>query len=273
MASKKIASSYDALFGRGRTLIGVVHLAPLPGSPRASESLSRIRESAIADARAYFDHGADAVIVENFGDAPFHRDIAEEQVVAAMAVIGSDLKSLAKGKPVGVNVLRNAALSALAVAVGAELDFLRVNVLTGAAVTDQGIIEGRAAELLRRRRMLESDCRILADLRVKHATPMRTEDVAVEVEELLDRALVDAILVTGKTTGRAPGHEWLDAVAACSKGAPVLVASGATADNLRSFTAARGFVVGTALKQGGEISRPVDPRRVARFRSAMDARS
>src|SRR5262245_11269845 len=119
----------DLFPARGhRPLIGVVHLAPLPGSPRHALPLERIRDRALADARAYLDRGADGLIVENFGDAPFLRDEAEPQVVAALAVIAAAVKRTAGRRPVGVNVLRNAGLAALGVAVGAGLDFIRVNV-------------------------------------------------------------------------------------------------------------------------------------------------
>ncbi|MFS6827099.1 BtpA/SgcQ family protein [Cyanobium sp. ATX-6F1] len=52
-------------------LIGVVHLQPLPGSPLWAGDLEAVQAAALADARAYLEGGADGLIVENFGDAPF----------------------------------------------------------------------------------------------------------------------------------------------------------------------------------------------------------
>jgi uncharacterized protein len=263
-------SSFTRLFTGRRALIGVVHLEPLPGAPRSKRPLAVIRQAAERDARAYLGNGCDAVIVENFGDAPFFRDAVPAEVVAMMTGICVAVKAAAGGKPVGVNVLRNAARDALAVAIGAELAFIRVNVLASVAVADQGILEGDAARLLRVRRALAPDVAILADLRVKHAAPLRSADPAIEVEELAERALADAILVTGATTGRAVDPAWLGAVSAAAKRTPVIVASGVSASNVADCATAHGFVVGSSLKRGGKIDRPVDPARVRELRRAVD---
>ena len=83
---------------------------------------------------------------------------------------------------VGVNVLRNDAATALGIAAATGARFVRINVHTGAMVTDQGVIEGRAAETLRERARLGLDhVRVFADVHVKHATPFageRLEDAA-----------------------------------------------------------------------------------------------
>jgi len=256
---------------RRRTLIGVVHLQALPGSPRSARSLREIRLAAVNDAKAYFKADCDGVIVENFGDVPFLRDSVPAVVVASMTALALAVKDVAASRPVGVNVLRNAACDALAVATGAELDFIRVNVLTSVSVADQGLIEGDAARLMRQRRELAPDVAVLADLRVKHAAPLREGDLDVEVEELTQRALADVVLVTGKTTGRAPSEQHLTSVVAAAGATPVMVASGISADSVHQFAAAAGYVVGSSLKRGGVLAAPVDPKRVAALRKAIDS--
>ena len=47
-------------------LIGMVHLPPLPGSPRWDGSMERAIAVALADARALIDNGMDALIIENY---------------------------------------------------------------------------------------------------------------------------------------------------------------------------------------------------------------
>ena len=69
-----------------RTIIGMVHLVPLPGSPRWGGSMARTVAAALADARALTEGGVDALLVENFGDAPFTAGRVEPATVAAMAV-------------------------------------------------------------------------------------------------------------------------------------------------------------------------------------------
>ncbi|MBO9352165.1 MAG: BtpA/SgcQ family protein, partial [Thermomicrobium sp.] len=137
-------------------LVGVVHLLPLPGSPRATRDVARIRERARRDAEAYREGGAHALIVENFGDAPFRKDGVEPHVIALMALVVEEIRE-STGLPVGVNVLRNDARAALGIAVATGASFIRVNVHVGAMVTDQGIIEGRADETLRYRALLQSE--------------------------------------------------------------------------------------------------------------------
>ena len=70
-------------------------------------------------------------------------------------------------------MLRNDADAALAVAVAVGAAFLRVNVHTGARVTDQGLVEGDAATTMRTRRALGATAvEVWADVDVKHSAPL-----------------------------------------------------------------------------------------------------
>jgi hypothetical protein len=158
------------LFGARRPVIGMVHLLPLPGSPRA-RSMKEIRAAAVADAGTLARGGVDAILVENYGDAPFTSGSVEPQVIAVMAVLAAEVRAVS-GLPIGINVLRNDARSALAVAVAAGASFIRVNVHVGAAETDQGHLDGKAYWTLRYRRSIGADAvAIFADVFVKHARP------------------------------------------------------------------------------------------------------
>ena len=128
-----------------KQLIGVVHLPPLPGSPGyAGESLETIIASCQADLRALEGAGFDGVIFENFGDTPFFKENVPAVTLTSMTriIVGCGQTSL----KVGVNVLRNDAFGALAVATATGADFIRVNVHVGTMATDQGLIEGKAAD-------------------------------------------------------------------------------------------------------------------------------
>src|SRR2546425_10647923 len=70
-----------------RTLIGMVHLPPLPGSPRWDGSMERAITAAVTDATVLIEGGMDALLVENYGDVPFTPGRVEPSTVAAMAVI------------------------------------------------------------------------------------------------------------------------------------------------------------------------------------------
>ncbi len=255
-------------------LIGVIHLPPLPGSPRQAP-MADVIASAEADARALIDGGADALIVENFHDAPFYRDRVEPVTVAAMTRVVGRVCALAGDRAVGVNVLRNDAEAALSVARVCGARFIRVNVHVGAAVTDQGVIQSRAAETLRLRSRLGVDVEIWADVAVKHAVPLGMDhDVVREAQDAVHRGLASAVIVTGEATGEPPRPELLQRLRGAVPDARLLAGSGVDPDlagALRGF--ADGAIVGTWLKRDGRVENPVDVKRVARLRRAMDGGS
>ncbi len=99
--------------------------------------------------------------------------------------------------PVGVNALRNDARAALAIAVATGAHFIRVNVHTGSMFTDQGLIEGAAADTLRVRAALDTRVAIMADVHVKHASPPAGADIADAASDAWHRGLADALIVSG----------------------------------------------------------------------------
>jgi len=259
-------------------LIGVVHLGALPGAPRwippenGAAPLEPLLAAAIEDARALASNGCDALIVENFGDVPFHPTHVPAETIAAMALALRAVLDAAPAIPVGVNVLRNDARAALGLCAATGAAFLRVNVHAGAAVTDQGIVEGRAYETLRERTRLAPAVAILADAHVKHATQLSRETIGECVEDLVHRALCDGVIVSGAATGRPPDAERVRAARAAAGDVPVLIGSGLDERNARELLAhATGAIVGTSLKFDGRVGNPVDPARVRQMRDLFDA--
>ncbi len=253
----------EFLSRRRPALIGVVHLAPLVGAPRYGGRLGPVLAAALRDARALVRGGCDALIVENFGDVPFHPGAVPPETIACMARALEAVRAAHPRLPLGVNVLRNDARAALGLAAAFELEFLRINVHAGAAVTDQGLLEGRAAETLRERARLCPRTRIWADVQVKHATQLSDQSLGEAAADLVQRALADALIVSGRATGSAPGARAVAEVRSAAGRAPVLLGSGLTLANARELLAgAQGAIVGTALKRGGRVSAPVEEARV-----------
>ena len=147
------------LFGEGKIFIGVVHLPPLPGSPRWGGDMGRVLDQAEREGLILEHGGVSGIIVENFGDAPFRIGRVEPDTVAAMS-LAVDRVRRATSLPIGINMLRNDAASGLAVAVAAEAQFIRVNVHYGVMAADEGLVEGEAFTTLRRRQALGSDVKI-----------------------------------------------------------------------------------------------------------------
>jgi len=248
-------------------VVGVIHLPPLPGTPRSpGGGLDPILARARADLAALEAGGADGAIVENFGDAPFRKK-ADPTTVAAMAIVVRELAREAR-IPMGVNVLRSDGVAALAIASLGGALFIRVNVFSGVAFTDQGLIEGEARAILDLKRTLGAEVAVLADVHVKHAVHLDTLPAAARDAA---RNGPDALIVTGGGTGEAPEPADVEAVQEAS-GLPVFVGSGIRPENLPHYTRAGGFIVGTSLKVGGVVGNPVDADRVKALVAARDRR-
>lgn len=253
------------IFQTPNPIIGVVHLLPLPSSPRWGGSLKSVIDRAEQEVTALASGGVDGVIVENFFDAPFTKNQVDPAVVSAMTLIIQRLMNLVT-LPVGINVLRNDAQSALAIATCVQAQFIRVNVLTGVMATDQGLIEGQAHQLLRYRKELGSEVKILADVLVKHGRPLGSPNLTIAVQETLERGLADGVILSGWATGSPPLLEDLELASAAAKGKPVFIGSGANWDNISSLMqAADGVIVSSSLKRRGHIEQPIDPIRVSQF--------
>lgn len=262
-------ADFTAQFGP-RPVFGMVHLQALPGSPMYGGSFSAVLEAALVDARAIEAGGCSGIIVENFGDRPFTKGRVASETVASMTRLVAEIVR-AVSIPVGVNVLRNDAHSALAIAAATGAAFIRVNILTGSMLTDQGLIEGDAYEVLRRRAAIAPEVAIFADHMVKHAVPLGAIDPLQSAKDLRQRGLADALIVTGAETGAAPEAGRLGALRAAVE-APLLIGSGLTAENAELFGDADGAIVGTAIKRDARVDAVVDDARVAQIvRAFKDA--
>ena len=260
------------LFKTRTPIIGVVHLLPLPTSPRWGGKLKAVIQRAEQEAAALASGGVDGIIVENFFDAPFTKNQVDPAVVSAMTVVVQRIKNLVT-LPIGLNVLRNDGKSAMAIAYATQAQFIRVNVLTGVMATDQGLIEGEAHQLLRYRRELGCDVKILADVLVKHARPLGSPNLTVAVKDTIERGLADAIILSGWATGSPPNQEDLELAIGEANGTPVFIGSGANWQNIATLMqAANGVIVSSSLKRHGRIEQPIDPIRVSQFVEAAHTR-
>jgi len=218
---------------------------------------------------AFLDAGFDGLIVENHGDVPFFKTNVPPETIAALALCTREVVKLALGKPVGVNVLRNDARAALGVAVAAGASFVRVNVHTGVAATDQGIVEGAAAETLRARDALGGRIAIWADVHVKHARPLDSTDVRRAAEDARERGLADVLLVSGEATGHAPDEAHVKRAREGAGQVPLLLASGLQAETCtRLVPLVDGAVAASDALEGGRAGAPVSP---SRARALVDA--
>lgn len=262
----------DNFLKGSRAVIAMVHVAALPGTPRYGGSIRAVIGQARDEALRYRDAGVDMLAVENMHDVPYCRGTVGPEVTAAMAVVAHEVKQ-ATGLRCGIQVLAGANREALAAAVAAGLDFIRVEGFVFAHVADEGIIEGCAGDLLRYRRQLGADSvLVLADIKKKHGSHALTADVdIVETALAAEFFAGDGVIVTGTATGRATDLGEVRAVAAAVR-APVLIGSGVTIDNVADCLAcADALIVGSCLKEGGVWQAPVSAERTRAFMAAVAA--
>lgn len=249
-----------------RPVIGMVHLGPLPGAPRFSGSLSTVRDDALRDAESLARGGVDVLMIENFGDAPFYPGAVPPATIAQMTAVAAAIATRVD-VPIGINVLRNDGAGAVAVAAAVGAAMVRVNVLTGARVTDQGVIEGRAWEVVRMRAQLAPDLLVLADVDVKHSAALAERPIEDEVADLVGRGGADGVIVSGTRTGAPTDPEHVARVRGVTD-APVIVGSGASLETAAALgRVADGFIVGTAFKRDGRV----DPELVTTLATALRA--
>ena len=258
-------------FAVSKPVIGMLHLPALPGSPGQRSDMDEIREWVVRDAETLVAGGVDGLMLENFGDTPFYPARVPAHTVAAMAVLARDVRTRFD-VPLGINVLRNDGLSALAIAAAVGAAYIRINVFTGARLTDQGIVQAEAHEVMRLRALLAAPVQVFADVAVKHSVPLGARNLEDEIEDTIHRAHADAIVVSGSGTGKQTSLDDLRCARAAAGATPVLVGSGARiAELVEVLSYADGLIVGTALKEGAVTTRPVDAARVREFLRAVAA--
>ncbi|MCH8800733.1 MAG: BtpA/SgcQ family protein [Chloroflexi bacterium] len=253
------------LFGPSKTFIGVVHLLPLPGSPQWGGDMRAVIDRAEDEANILEQGGVDGIIVENFGDVPFRTGRLDPETIAGMTVAVDRVQGMVS-VPVGINMLRNDARSALGIAAVTGAKFIRVNVHYGVMAAEEGLIEGEAYQTMRHRKYLGLDVKILADVLVKHAVPLGSVDLGLIARETAQRGLADGLIVSGAATGLETASSDVSVVRQAVPDGLVLVGSGVTEKNIWSVIEhSDGAIIGTSLKEEGIVTNRVDPARVRRM--------
>lgn len=255
-----------SVFSIKRPVIGMIHVGALPGTPSSRTDVATLAMQAAAEAVVYKKSGVDAVMLENMHDVPYLRGTVGPEIVAAMTRVADAVKTVFVG-PVGIQVLAAANREALAIALVAELSFIRAEGFVFAHVADEGFIQSCAADLLRYRRQIGADhVQVWADIKKKHSSHAITADISLAATaEAAEFMQADAVIVTGGVTGEPPTE---DDVKAAKDGAslPVVLGSGIGPDNITDFWPyADAFIIGTAFKKSGDWRNPPDPRRIVQF--------
>ncbi len=234
-----------------KPLIGMVHLYPF--------SSDDIFEGGVQDAITLENSGFDAVLIENYHDTPYPKCRIEDTRFLLLSSVVNKIVSKVN-IPCGVNILRNACVQALIIATINRGSFIRCNIYEGAYVTDQGIIESAADEVQQKMRELISNVKIFADVHVKHATPLGDFTLEEAATNVLNREGADAVILSGRATGRLIELSKLKNFVRSTKIKPIL-GSGLTSKNLSEvFPYISGAIVGSSIKVT-DISSPIDSKK------------
>lgn len=251
-----------ALTGKEKSLIAMVHVRALPGTPRHGMSPAAIAEKAVEEARVLAAAGYDALLIENMHDAPYLNRAVGPEIVAMMTAVAVAVRR-ETGLPLGVQVLAGANEAALAVAQAAGAKFIRAEGFVFGHMADEGLITSDAGSLLRYRRAIGAEnVLVFTDIKKKHSSHAITADVSLgETAHAAEFFGADGLVVTGTSTGAPTEAEDLRAAAGGSS-LPILVGSGTTPGNLSAiWSLAQGFIVGSYIKRDGHWQNEIDPAR------------
>jgi len=263
-------SDLQKVFKTTRPIFGMLHLPALPGSPNYGGSMEQVIEHALRDAKTLADSGISAMIIENLGDYPYYPITEEPETVAAMTRAALAVRQAYPDMPLGINILRNSWKSAIAVAKIVDAQFIRLNVLTDAMVTDQGPIIGEAHLALRYRKAIGAENVLLfCDLYSKHAGPIVERDVQTVALEMVGRGMADALIISGAGTPFPPDPARIQAVREAVPDTPIILGSGITLAHAEIVRYADAAVFGYGSKPSGNMDDPVDGITVKQFMSLI----
>jgi membrane complex biogenesis BtpA family protein len=259
-----LANWLQGLSGTPKTIIGMVHLPALPGTPLydATGGMSAVRDWVKRDLDALQVGGIHAVMFCNENDRPYQLDADFASVAAMSDVVASFRNELSV--PFGVNVLWDPrATIAVAAATGAA--FCR-EIFTGAFAGDFGVWVRSAGDSFRYRRQLGAEhVKLLFNINAEFAQQLAPRPVAEVARSVAFSSSPDGILISGPITSQPTTASALAEVheAVKSTGIPVLVNTGFKASNGKELLAyADGAIVGSSLKVDGITWNRVDTNRV-----------
>ena len=259
-----------------KALLGMIHVAALPGTPHTSMPLRDSVKQAADEANLLMDAGFDGLIIENMHDAPYLRREVGPEIISAMTLVGTAVRAVMprEGGPLGVQILAGANRAALAVAQAIDAQFIRAEGFVFASVADEGLMdEADAGPLLRYRRLIGAEhIRVFADIKKKHSSHAITADIDVgEMTKAAELFGADGVIITGIATGKAITINDLGAARVATP-LPLIVGSGVTPESVKDlFAYADALIVGSWYKREGLWSNPPDGKRAKELVNAVRA--
>lgn len=251
-----------------KSLIGMLHVQALPGTPKNHLTMTQIIDFTLKEAELYTQLGINTLIIENMHDIPYLNSVVGAEITASMAIIAYELKKRF-ALNLGIQILAGANKEALSAAFCSGADFIRAEGFVFSHVADEGIMNSCAGELLRYRKLLGAEqVKIITDIKKKHSAHAITADVdIVETAKAAQFFAADGVIITGQSTGLSADLDELKSVKANLK-IPVLIGSGITAENLLDYLEfADGLIIGSYFKEDGYWANNISLERVQKLLS------
>ncbi|XP_064639898.1 uncharacterized protein F13E9.13, mitochondrial-like [Lineus longissimus] len=248
-------------------VFGMVHVRALPGTPRNSLTVQKIIEEACKEAEIYKNAGLDGIILENMHDIPYmHTESVGPEIVATMTAVCSQVRRLCPEMPLGVQILAGANKQALAVALAADLNFIRAEGFVFSHVADEGVMNACAGDIMRYRKQIGADhISVITDIKKKHSSHAITSDVdIVETALAAEFFMSDGVVITGSATGAITEVQDVKDVREAVK-IPILVGSGVTVENVHNYLMVNAMIIGSHFKKSGHWENELDVDRIVRF--------
>lgn len=250
-------------FGVEKPVIGMCHLAPLPGDPEydLENGMALVLSRAAREISALISGGIDGILISNEFSRPYLTKTEPITAIAMARVIG-ELRSLIN-VPFGVDVLWDGIASIdLAAATGAS--FVR-EVYTGVYAGDFGLWDTNVGKSARHRRTVgASSVRLLFNIVPEAAAYVAGRDLVALTRSTVFNAQPDALCVSGLIAGAETDINQLGLVKQAAGEVPVFVNTGVRPDNVReSLRLADAAIVGTFFKRDGVFESPVEEGRVS----------
>lgn len=263
---------FKKLFPKSTSVIGMIHLQALPGTPKYGGSRQAIIDHALKEAEIYKKAGIDGLAIENMHDVPYLKNQVGPEITSLMAIIGYEIKRLTP-MPCGIQVLSSANEAALAIAMNAGLDFIRAEGFVFGHVADEGYVDACAGDLLRYRKNIGAETvAVFTDIKKKHSAHTITGDIdIVETAKAAAYFLSDGLIITGGATGQRASLSDLTAVKK-TVAVPVMIGSGITLQNIAQYSLfADALIVGSYFKKDGHWANELMYEKVARLMDEKEA--
>jgi membrane complex biogenesis BtpA family protein len=204
--------------------------------------------------------GIQTAVVENMFDVPYAIVPDLETIIAKSYVLGY-LKDKTNIN-LGVNVQATSGTEEMSTASICGVDFIRAETFVEMRMNSAGLMQNMCAELTRKKHALHSSVRIIADINVKHSSPV----IQQPIDRLNHQAIEagpDRIILTGLATGSARTVSDAEIYKKICGDTSLYIGGGVNTSNIRELMHyADGAIVGSSIKVDGKVENPVDIERV-----------